>query len=361
MQGSARTFLIISPEPWSHLFVSKHHYAINLAKKGYKVLFLNPPSSSGYAISKTDYENLDVLDYPGFIKGLHLFPSLIRKHQQLRVFNKLRKLAGVPIDVVWSFDNSVFFDFDALPVSVRISHIVDLNQNFQTSRAAKSADFCFGVTNEIVNVLSEFNPNTYKVTHGLNVAHVEVEVSLPGNGEIKAMYTGNLAMKHLDWEILHHAAEEHPSIDFIFVGSGKEIFDGYNATHTWKKKILDKENVYFLPPVKSEEIHSYLKKADLLLVAYQQKHHIDQTNSHKILEYLYSGNPVVATFTAEYAGKGVLNMVKMNAEWVNLLSSVSENLKIHQQVERRQERKAFALKHTYEEKLNQIEQIIFQH
>ncbi len=41
-----KTILFISPGPWGINHVSKHHYAIELAKIGNDVYFLNPPSDT---------------------------------------------------------------------------------------------------------------------------------------------------------------------------------------------------------------------------------------------------------------------------------------------------------------------------
>src|SRR6186713_730734 len=40
-----RTILIVSPQSWGKMYVSKHHYAIELANYGNKVYFLNPPQT----------------------------------------------------------------------------------------------------------------------------------------------------------------------------------------------------------------------------------------------------------------------------------------------------------------------------
>jgi hypothetical protein len=40
---SNKTILIISPQSWGNMFLAKHHYAIELAKHGNEVYFLNPP------------------------------------------------------------------------------------------------------------------------------------------------------------------------------------------------------------------------------------------------------------------------------------------------------------------------------
>jgi len=38
-----KTILLISPQSWGNMFVSKHHYALELARAGNTVYFLNPP------------------------------------------------------------------------------------------------------------------------------------------------------------------------------------------------------------------------------------------------------------------------------------------------------------------------------
>ncbi|MEQ9006987.1 MAG: glycosyltransferase, partial [Ekhidna sp.] len=304
-------------------------------------------------------ENLYIVNYNGFVKGLHYLPGLVRKINQRKIYKRLEELVQTSFDIVWSFDNSVFFDLDALSASIKISHIVDLNQDFQTKRAASSADFCFGVTDEIINRLLKFNPRTFKISHALNIGEADVIAKLPGKNKVKALYAGNLAMKHLDWQILYQASKQNIDLDFVFIGSGGSILAAYNSTHVWKEKIMNLDNVFFLPPVSSDEIHSYLNAADILMVAYQQKHHKDQTDSHKILEYLNTGNPIVATFTAEYEGRNLLNMVYQNEEWPGLVTNVAKNLTALNTSELVEKRKSFARSNTYEKRVEQIENILF--
>ncbi len=38
-----KTILIISPQEWGKMLLSKHHYALELAKAGNIFYFLNPP------------------------------------------------------------------------------------------------------------------------------------------------------------------------------------------------------------------------------------------------------------------------------------------------------------------------------
>ena len=39
-----KTILIISPQPWDHIAISKHHYANELAARNNTVYFLEPPN-----------------------------------------------------------------------------------------------------------------------------------------------------------------------------------------------------------------------------------------------------------------------------------------------------------------------------
>jgi len=39
-----KTIFILSPQPWGKMHISKHHYAIELAKKGNLIYYFNPPA-----------------------------------------------------------------------------------------------------------------------------------------------------------------------------------------------------------------------------------------------------------------------------------------------------------------------------
>lgn len=356
-----KSILIVSPEPWSHLFVSKHHYAVHLASRGNKVFFLNPPSKSK-SINPTEYPHLYILDYYGLIRGLRFFPKWLRKLFARKSWGQLQAISKTQFDVIWSFDNSVFYDFDALPESVlKISHIVDLNQDFETARAARSADICFCTTEQLRDRLMVFNSNTFKITHGYNSPKKEIEVlPLPGINLVKVLYAGNLAMQYLDWKLLTKAVEENPLVDFIFVGSGADDFDlKTNVMHAYKRDVFRSKNVHKLGKVPSELLPTLYQSADILLIAYQQKYHKDQANPHKMMEYLSSGKVVVCTYTAEYLGQEeLLAMSKNNRDWPILFAEVVADLEKWNETSIQNKRKEFALENTYEKQIERIEILI---
>ncbi|MEP0368882.1 MAG: hypothetical protein ABJN36_05200 [Cyclobacteriaceae bacterium] len=357
---TGKEILIISPEPWSHIFVSKHHYALHLARRGNRVYFLNPPTDQN-KVTPSDYENLDILDYSGFVNGLRFFPKLLRKLVFKRVWRKLEQMARARFDVIWSFDNSVFYDFDALPKSVlKISHIVDLNQDFMTREAASTADVCFATTGQIKDRLSKFNSRTFQITHGVNISEKPMtNVILPGLNRLKVVYAGNLGMPYLDWEILSEAGKELPQVDFVFYGPGVDELDVYsNAQRTSKEAFLNLENTCFPGKVDSETLSAVYLSGHVLLISYQELHHHDQANPHKMMEYLASGKPIVATYTAEYADLDFIGMSKQNKDWPTLLKQTIDSLDQENTDEKIAARKAFALDNTYDKQIDRIELII---
>ncbi|MEQ6167658.1 hypothetical protein AAOE16_10730 [Ekhidna sp. MALMAid0563] len=332
-----------------------------MAERGNQVVFLNPPSKKGYHIFKTKYSNLRVVDYQGFWKGLRFFPKFLRKRNESSVFKRIEKIADLKFDVIWSFDNSVFFDFDALPTSLlKISHIVDLNQDFQTAKASATADICFGVSKDIVKRLSLFNTNSHFINHGLNLkSDTALMPDVPGQNKIKAMYIGNLAMKYLDWAPIYSAVNTHSEVDFIFIGPNKDIVSSkINSTHSYKKQVLEKSNAYFLPPINSKDIDAYLRAADVLFLCYQEQYHHYQSNPHKILEYLYSERPVVASYCAEYDDLCLLSMSKSNKDWKLLFSEVLRDLNELVDSAIAERRRSFALANTYEKQIDKIQKLI---
>lgn len=360
---SKKNILIISPEPWDGLHVSKHHYATRLAKNGNDVYFLGPPSGT-YGIKAEVKKNLSLLYYKKFIPGLASTPDWFVKMQIQAKFKRLEKLAGCRFDVVWSFDNSVFFNFDAISrPRLCISHIVDLNQNFQLVKAASTAHICFGTTEYIIKRLKAYNPATFKVTHGYNhISSKNSSITLPGSNKIKVLYAGNLAMRYLDWKIIDEGIKANPHCDFIFIGSNKEKIDlEINPYHRYKQKVLANTNAIFLNPVESNELPDYYNAADILLIAYQEAHHDDQANPHKMMEYLASGKVVVCTQTSEFEFmQPFLKMSNRNSEWTSNLSEVINHLEQWNTPKFINTRKSYANNNTYEKQLDRIDELILQ-
>ena len=342
-----KNILIVSPESWNQLFVSKHNYAIELAKYN-KVYFLNPPGRK-YSCQETRYKNVWEVNYTKFIKGLRFLPRFIQRTLMKLKFAHLQQMASVKFDCVWSFDNSVFFDFSFLPQQIlAISHIVDYSQNFQFETTASTADLCFGISQNIVDRLVLFNKNSYLMPHGISIDLASLPgVTLPGLNTTKAIYAGNLNSKYLDRKTFNRLISQNPKVDFIFLGSGSD---------SWDKKT----NTFFLGIIERKLLMNYLEKADVLLMLYDVEKFPDQlTNAHKLLEYLSAGKVTVSNFVRDYKDKShLLRMALSNADILAVFSEVISDLSFYNNAENIKVRKSFAARNTYAHRLQEIEQLI---
>lgn len=354
-----KNILLISPEPWDHIFVSKHHYAVHLGRRENKIFFLNPPGIVN-SLSETEYPNVVSVQYTRFPKGLRFYPRFLRKYFTRQKFHELEQSCNVQFDIIWSFDNSVFFDFSALAVDVlKICHIVDLNQDFQTRYAALTANVCFCTTELIKARLLKFNLRCYKINHGFNNTFQEGKaISLPGGSAVKVIYAGNLAMPYIDWNLLKVVVQDNPGVDFIFIGPDKNV---EHADMNSKELVRDAKNTYFPGTVRADDLLHYYRSADILILAYQEKYHADQANPHKMMEYLGSGKMIVATFTAEYAElneRHLLSMSRGNAEFPTNLKQVLDDLDYWNAGDKQLLRKKSAMENTYDKQLERIERLL---
>ena len=361
-----KSILIVSPEYWGKNFVTKHHYATLLAKQNNKVFFLNPPDKKlGFVINDTDINNLKSINYPGHIKGIRFFPGFIQSLLiRLDIF-RLEKRFKTKFDIIWSFDNSVFFALKHKPKRITaISHIVDLDMNFNLEMAAKTADICLAVNDIIKNELIKYQTNTYKIPHGFNPFQDADEDSfkMPGNHPTKALCIGNYSSRYIDWDIIKDAIENCQDVDFVFVGPEGDSNLGTSTHFPAKEKIKKYSNVHFLGAMPYNKLSNATKKADLTFFTFKEEFHKDRTSAHKILEFLGAGKIVVATFTAEYKNNPELVLMSnKNKEFAPLIRSVIDNLAVHNQPEMIKTRIDFANSNSYPNQLKKIDTILKDH
>lgn len=350
--------LIISPEPWNAHFVSKHHYAISLAKMEIKVYYLDPPDDSVGAIqiNKTNHDNLYNIIAPKVASGLRFYPRFLRKWKEARWLKKLEKQIGYSFDVIWLFENSRFYDLGFAGDRLKIYHQVDLNQNFHIKEAASSADICFCTTDFIKQELVHFNDKVYKIHHGVanktkRSKLSEKQITNFSKSKINVSLIGNLDIRFLDNTIIQKIVKQHPNVIFHFVGNynfGSEVYktcSSYNNITWWGK-------------VESELIPAILSECGIHLLIYKAEKKSDTmqlASPHKIMEYLASGKVIVATYTDEYKDKpGLLEMTQEKEEFIATFKKVVNNLKTYNSEENQKMRKSFAQDNTYERQLSRI-------
>lgn len=362
-----KNILLISPERWGTSFVSKHHYALELAKRNNKVFFLNPPAPHNHLNSVN--KQLEILNYKPKYRGLRRFPDFITAQLTYLELKSIEKFCQVEFDIIWNFDSSRFFSLSKITEKLKIAHLVDFTEDFERATLSKTSNICLASSEFIKDEMLTYNSNSFKIGHGVIASSTAIsENDVNSIQEFKddhkflAGYVGNLTISYLDWQTLLQLIENHPEVGFVFVGPTAKSNISLGKSNEFLRKAMFLNNVWFTGEKKSSEIVSWLEFMDILLLIYKAEDHMKQlANPHKLLEYLKSGKIIVSSWTDEYKDhKKLIEMSKSNHELPKIFDNVIAHLQEFNSLEKQYARKNFAAKSEYPEKVNQIERLLQQ-
>jgi len=371
-----KTILLLSPQSWGKMFISKHHYAVELARRGNRVYFLNPPGEGHQSDKRVAIDPL-----PG-VEGLFLvthrlyFPYNLKFHaprifhwlMRRQVSNILRAI-GVTPDIIWSFDLNHMYPLSFFGNGTyKIFHPVDEPLNKAALASGLGADIVFSVTEEILEKYGHLNVSRHFINHGVAESFLKpAERSLSGNGPIRVGFSGNLLRKDIDREVLMEIIQRHPSVEFHFWGSYSSsqanIGGGEDrATQDFVTTLRSSGNTVLHGAVPSQELARAIHGMNAFLICYDiQKDQSGGTNYHKIMEYLCTGKVIVSNNITTYKDKPELvQMVKErdnNRQLPALFSEVILHLDEYNSEPLQQQRIAFATANTYARQLERIEQM----
>jgi hypothetical protein len=361
-----KRILLISPQPWDHVFISKHHYAEELAKKNNQVYFLQPPRTSGlpgYKISQLETaQNIHLISWRPF------FPRIIRFHFK-RLYRLLiswqarwlRHRAGCNFDVVWSFEFNLYPDLTVFGPAFRVFHPVDPLSNELQINVSESADLILSVSQKILGNFSSsrFAGKTHMVGHGLSSEFEqlamceEVEVSEKG-AYLKAGYFGNLDRRIIDINLWERLISQFADVQFNFWGP-------YTMGEEFERRIGQFENVTLHGKKDKQKLIEEISRIDVFLLLYKQDDtESDLSNSHKILEYLSTGKALVSVPIDECMNvQHLINMpTDKKSEIDEIFQETIQNIKAYNRPELSFARKQHARKYRYNDNLSKIDQLI---
>lgn len=355
-----KSILLISPEAWGDIYVSKHYYATELAKIGNKVYFLNPETGNYKKLRVNN--NLHVIDYKVTYKGLSRLPASVSAILIKKEISRIEKICDTHFDIIWNFDSSSFFNLKLVSDKFKISHIVDYSERKNIKLLNSTTDVCFASSRYILERQQKYNPNSFYIGHGYaNLTNFDKFPLNRNDNSVKVGYLGNLLIKYLDWQLIYSLVDGYPEISFYFAGPiSKSNLGKHDLKDKFLIKTINKANSHFIGPLSPSQISYFLKKMDILLVAYMaDKYKKQLANPLKIIEYLGSGNAIVASWSEEYANEtNLIKMVKSNDDYIQAFDDVVTNLNIWNNKETKNKRIALAMNNTYKIQLSRIENII---
>jgi len=361
-----KTILIISPEAWGTNFVSKHHYSNYLSKQN-TVYFLNPVHSSRInPFGKTHLEikqiknNLVQINYHNLLPRLNRFPKFIQNYIFKKQAKQIQKALNISkFDIVWSFDPFRFWNQKNWQADKTIYFTVDLhhNTNFEEN-IIKTSTLTISISDHIPSKKITTKYNILTINHGFDNSNTTnlKDVTIPGNNKIKAVYVGNIS-SFLENDRMNFLAKTNSNVDFILIGptSSSNLSTG-QAQETIH---FNNTNIYCIGEIKANLIDSYLIKCNVNLLMAKSKKGIKNVNSHKLMHYFNSGNITVSDWLLDYEQNNILNMVKTPKEFREELSIIINNLEFYNSIEKKENRKQFAIANSYDKKIEEISKLLY--
>ena len=376
-----KNILIISPDRWRKLHVSKHHYAIELEKRNNEIYFLNPmePGVPSFEISQVDEnKKLYSVDFNFTIRGERFYPSFLLRaieYIQIKVFLAFLKKK---IDIVWCFSDFSIKSLDYINAKIVIFHPVDmmLSGGFQQ---AKHADILLSVAENILSKYEYLKKPAYIVNHGLADSYKSLAISsleksidiiYKSNKPAKVGYVGNLLRMDIDHATFLKVITQLPTVEFNLWGPydyqvvGLE-YDMKENVMEFIKDLKALDNVKMHGLVDSSELANLIQDMDAFFICYDAEKEINQcSNNHKIIEYFSTGKCVVSNYISHYDKKRDLVMMPAshnNETLPDLMEMVTKNLEEYNTKNLMKNRIEFALDNTYQKNVDRIDSLLIQY
>ncbi|WP_077145368.1 hypothetical protein [Sphingopyxis sp. KK2] len=298
--------LLISPQPWTGLQVSKHHYARELAALGHQVFFVNPPGSAdAIRLVPSDVAGVTLVDHPRMPMARAKYRAQWLFIVAARLRAKAIARAVGPIDLLWDFDNArQFADHRAFAAPLSILHVVDMLDPGDTMH--RHADLILGVDELLIAEIAPSDAPRHVVGHGLSplfACAARRRLAAPRvrdtDQPVTVGFIGNLAQPAMDRERFASLVAAHPDCIFRFIGP---VQGGTAENHAWADTLARQPNVELAGLLTGDALIAATEDVDVWLLLYDYARDRNRgVNSHKLLEYFALGGEVVSSPIAAQA------------------------------------------------------------
>jgi hypothetical protein len=365
--GLGKKAIVVSPQSWGKMFISKHHYAVELAKLGYTVYFINPPKEKkiggmpNVKIETTAFKKLHVIHHTVFFSSFFKFHLPFLHHFLIYIQRWLiLKKIGNP-DLVISFDLTNNFPFKGLKCK-KIFFAADEPRSYQYFISAKNADLIVSVSQHILDLYKPYYPKTKMllINHGLSDEFLNIPEDLPKKYDgINIGLSGNFLFNDIDYSMLIQIIEFNQNIKFHFYGN-HETESNIGTDSSQKNieslyQIKSNQNCIFHGVLSKRELALELNQMDGFLICYDpQKGQSSGSNSHKILEFLSTGKVIFSSHFSFYAGTNLFEMNESrlnNIQLNNIINDKIKYLEVLNSEHNIEKRQSYALKNRYKSNL----------
>jgi glycosyltransferase involved in cell wall biosynthesis len=317
-------FVCISVSDWDDLKTGKHHVSSELARRGHRVLYIEPGGSlfllrARHRRKFANFVRGGVEVASGLTVYAPLHPFYFSVHTRwvatpitntlnwrfsgLFIKRVMRRL-GFQDAILWFWDPKAVELADVIPHRAIVYHCGDDASAFQHALPftgdlekvlIKHSDVIFVTARRLFDRIHPLNESTFYVPNAANIEHffnggredVSLLTQVQRIPQPRLVYVGSIR-EWLDFELIQAIAKAHPDWSIVMVGPVRnekevnEYFDGIS-------------NVHWLGRVDYQVLPSILRRMDLGLIPFKINDLTLAVNPLKVYEYLAVGIPVVST------------------------------------------------------------------
>jgi hypothetical protein len=365
MKLEGKDIVIVSNEPWSETWFSKHNYAYELSKNN-RVYFVNPTErwsyknfySSGVLVENYS-SSLFVVTYKNQLPALSL---LLFRLNNFLVSRKLKRFfanAGLKDFIFWTFDPSRLYAPKTLGAKFSIFHSVDdyIFSMWGEDYLCANADLILCVSDLFAKTYENLHNAVYVIPHSISseafaITEAEAEkVQIPFKDY--CLYVGNID-ERLDYELLELALKSLPDTPFVFVGKTK-----FKESNLLAAKLFNGSgypNLHHLGPKHFRTLKFYISGSKACIAFMNKTHHGNTIAHHKTLQYLALGKPVFSCIFSEYIP--ISELMYMDDDNQRLVDKLTQFIKTGEDPGLKTARIEHARKHMFDVNFERINQII---
>lgn len=318
--------ILLSTADWDNPFwTNKQHVAVELARLGYKVLYVDSLGLRKPGLNKKDMRRVflrifKALKPPKKVKDniwvwspINLpwnnisFARFVNK-TYLRLFLSMwSKSLKFKNPILWTYNPLTTEFLDPGKYDKTIYHCVDEIKEQpgmpreilerEEIKLLQVSDAIFVTAPQLYESKKKWNRNIFYFSNVADYGHfnkaVTVDYELPE--ELRSLkgpfigFIGAVSNYKVDFELLEYIASSRPDYNLLIIGLVGEGEPGTNVN------ILKKySNIHFLGPKSYDTLPSYLKFFDVALLPNRLNEYTDNMFPMKFFEYLAAGRPVVS-------------------------------------------------------------------
>ncbi|TLV21531.1 glycosyltransferase family 1 protein [Klebsiella indica] len=326
MIKKSKEVVVLSTADWDNPFwTNKQHVASDLAKKGYKVFYIDSLGLRKPSINKKDFKRIikrciKGLKAPRKVKdNIYVWSPILIPFNDVKVIRYFNKFLFSSMLMFWlklnGFKNSVLWTYNPLTTrfinikkfSYVVYHCVDEIKaqpgmpvsvlEASEKDLTKSADIVFVTSPTLFDSRKKWSDHVYYFSNVADYDHFSKALNehtvVPEDIDLiphpRLGFIGAISSYKIDFNLLHGLAKNRPNWHIVLIGDVGEGDPGTNVS------ILQEcDNIHFLGAKSYSLLPNYLKGFDIALLPNNLNEYTDNMFPMKFFEYLAAGRSVVS-------------------------------------------------------------------